>query len=176
MSPEFDFGHSPWFFPVHVHWHLCKFPPTPDNVRALAYGVWNELGGWDSWVRVTTGRPLPCPWGWMGHVWLGEDLRWRPREGGRPVAGTVGGDLRYRPRVQDWVIGCWVDDRYTPTVEVLSKAVAHEIEHLLGRLPSHPPFPPDQLRAGAVAAAKNTRGEHVPLPDREPIAEETNAG
>lgn len=161
---DFDFGHSPWYFPVHVHWESRKFPPTYANVKQCLESAWIALGDWASWVRLTAGRPLPMPWGHMAHVFVGVDLSWKPNS----PAGAAGGDFRYPPPDSNWIRGAWVDDRYFLTPAAMGLTVAHEIDHLLGWNMKHPPFSPELRAAGAKAAVNATRGWGVPLPDRSP--------
>lgn len=163
--PEFDIGHSPWFYPIHVHWMSKKFSPTYENVFACLYSTWVELGDWASHVRLLSGRPLPMRWGYMGHVFVGVDLSWiTPRP-----AGASGGDLRYPPPDANWIRAAWVDDAFFLTPADMGLTVAHEIDHLLGWGLHHRPFPyPLEYRAyGAKEAIRVSRGNGVPLPGRD---------
>jgi hypothetical protein len=162
MIPSHDVGNSPWYFPVHIHWHQCKFEPTSENTWDLVYGVWDRVGQWDSFLRITVGRTLPIHWGYMGHVWLGADLTWK-----RPVqAGFAGGDYRYPPPDANWIRGCWIDDRYCPTIGDLASAIVHELDHLFGWSMFHGPWSAALRLSGVKEAIRVTRGNNVALPTR----------
>lgn len=168
--PDIDIRNSPWYFPVHIHWYSRKFPPTRANVEACLYEASERLGGWDGWVRLVAGRPLPMRLGHMGHVFVGVDLSWHHP----PVAGYAGGDLRYPSPDANWLRPAFVDDRAFVDPRKMGWTVAHEIDHLLcGASAGHDGnvVTIEQRAAGAKEAIRVSRGLNVPLPQRVSVSE-----
>ncbi len=123
--PDLDVGHSPWFFPVHLHWMSNRFPES-QHVRECLHSAWMALGDWASEVRLTAGSTLAKPWGKMGHVFIGVDLSWQR------AAGITAHNLCYPPST-DWECrGSWLDDRWFQSPALMGLTVAHEIMHQMG--------------------------------------------
>lgn len=146
-----DKGETPWFPTVYVHPIRAGWGANVPTVDAFLQAAWDDLGQWESGVRLCWGDPPERPWVEFAHAFVGYDLTWRPLKPGgiacsmlnKPL--TVGTEMVAR--------GVHLDLRYSPTPGLAALSLAHEVRHLCG-MPAdpHPPpghWTPDMTRAGA---------------------------